>query len=184
MKLFVIPFLFSGYLKLLVTANVSYPLESKFTRRRIETDTVYQLFSHLRKTAFVNPGHDTLSAIASHIESGYDVIVKRAKWLPHGILFYIRAVTKESLDTFMAHYHDKTFAHNVSQVTLIDDVAFTLNIPETEVTANVDPESYFTYRDIYLPIQGKTLVSEYDVEMPQLQTADQPMAPRGRNKKQ
>ena len=55
----------------------------------------------------------------------------------------------------MAHYHDKTFAHNVSQVTLIDDFATTLNIPESEVTASVDPDSYLTYRDLFLPIQGK-----------------------------
>ena len=140
---------------MLVTANVSYLLESKFHPTRTETESVYQLFNHLRKTAFVNPGQDTLSAIAVHLETGYNVMVKRAKWLPHGILFYIRTLSEESLDKFMAHYHDKTFLHNVTQMTLIDDVASTLHIPETEVTAFVDPESYEPYKNIYLPIQGK-----------------------------
>lgn len=144
-------------MKLTVTANVSYPLESKFHQKRVEIESVYQLFSHLRKSSFVSPGQDALAAIAFHLETGYNVIVKRAKWLPHGILFYIRALSKSSLENFMVHYHDKTFVHNVSQITLIDEVAETLRIPEAEVSAEVDPESYRSYTSLYMPIQGERL---------------------------
>ena len=55
----------------------------------------------------------------------------------------------------MAHYRDKTFVHNISQITLIEDVAETLHIPEAVVTADVDAESYQSYNKIFMPIQSK-----------------------------
>ena len=139
---------------------MSYPLERKFHQRQAEVESIYHLFSHLRKTAFVSPAHDALAAIAFHLETGYDVIVKRSKWLPHGILFYIRAVSEDSLKHFMSHYHDKTIVHNISQITFIDDVAETLHIPEAVITAAVDSDSYKTYRNIYMPIQSKYVITQ------------------------
>ena len=82
-------------------------------------------------------------------------MVKRSKWLTHGILFYIRAISEDSLTHFMSHYHDKTMVHNISQITFIDDVAETLQIPEAVVTADVDADSYQLYSKMYMPIQSK-----------------------------
>lgn len=98
-----------------------------------------------------------LSLIALHIHQHYDVIVTKAKWLPHGILFSIRALSTNALDTFVEHYRDRILTQNITGLSFIEEVASTLNISDTELTAQISMPDYYNYRRSHLPVQGKTL---------------------------
>lgn len=148
--------MFSGYLKVFVSTNISLPLPLKQKGHidAVQLETLHQLFSHLKRSSSESPNTDMLSMIALHLHKHYDLIVNTKQWLPHGILFYIRTLSSHSLDSFIEHYRDKVFAKDLTELSFIEDIANTLNISDTELTVKVSMPEYNTYKQIHLPIQG------------------------------
>jgi hypothetical protein len=100
-----------------------------------------------------------LSLISRHIHQHFDIIVGKAEWLPHGILFSIRATSKKSLETFMEHLNGQFFTQNITDLSFIEDIASTLNISDTALTAHIEMPDFQNYVQKHLPVQGNVLDS-------------------------
>ena len=144
--------LYSGYVNLIVSTNISLPLHAVHERMKLED--LHQLFSHLRRSSYDAEDDNLLRIISQHLSDNYDVIVSRASWLPHAICFYIRALNTEAYQHFVSRYDERSLLKNATNLALIDDVARTLNISHAGITVDIPPESMFEYRNTYLPIQG------------------------------
>ena len=139
-------------MNLIVSTNISLPLQAVHERMKLED--LHQLFSHLRRSSYNPADANLLRIISQHLSVHYDVIVSRASWLPHGISFHIRALNIETYNHFVNHYGESILLRNATNLSLIDEVAYKLNISHGGITVDIPPESMFEYRNTYLPIQG------------------------------
>ncbi|XP_053402629.1 uncharacterized protein LOC128557964 [Mercenaria mercenaria] len=144
-----------GYLTALVSTNISLPLtlNQREHTADVKLQNLHELFSHLKRSSYTSPSTDMLSLVALHIHKNYDVIVSKAQWLSHGILFYLRAISSNSLESFMEHYRDSMLTRNITDLSFVDDIAKTLNISDTEMTSQLSVHELNNYRQIYLPVQ-------------------------------
>ncbi|XP_052818464.1 uncharacterized protein LOC128244503 [Mya arenaria] len=143
-----------GYLNVIVSTNLSLPLHASHPEhQRVKLENLHQLFSHLQRSSYSSADTNLLTIIAKHLHDTYDVIVSKASWLPHGISFYIRSKNSDTFQHFIDHYRDRLILNNVTKLSFINDMARSLNISATAVTANITNESYEIYRQTYLPIQ-------------------------------
>ena len=144
-------------MNVLVSTNISLPLPviHKEHTEAVKLQNLHELFSHLKHSSYSSPSTNMLLLISRHIHQHFDVIVSKAKWLPHGILFFIRATSERSLQTFMEHLNDqRLFSQNTTDLSFIEDIASTLNISETELTAHIDMSDFQNYLQKHIPVQG------------------------------
>lgn len=92
--------------------------------------------------------------ISLHLHNHYDVIVSKAQWMSHGILFNIRTISEPALNTFTSHCRDKIFASNLTELSFLEDIANTLNISDTEITVQISDEELYVYKNTHLHAQG------------------------------
>ncbi|XP_060577298.1 uncharacterized protein LOC132734559, partial [Ruditapes philippinarum] len=144
-----------GYLNVFVFSNISLPLpvSHKEHTDALKLQNLHELFSHLRHSSYSSPRTDMLSLISRHIHQHFDIIVGKAEWLPHGILFSIRATSKKSLETFMEHLNGQFFTQNITDLSFIEDIASTLNISDTALTAHIEMPEFQNYVQKHLPVQ-------------------------------
>ena len=139
-----------------VSTNVSLPsILPRDEHPEVKLESVHQLFSDLKIHADKSPKTNILRVISLHLHSHYGVMVKKAQWMSHGILFNIRALSTMSLDTFTTHCQDKLFATNLTELSFLEDIASTLNISDTELTVQISPAELHVYKNAHLQAQGK-----------------------------